>query len=230
MEISDNMLKNNKPPRDWVFDLDNTLYSETCNLFGQVEIRIQSFVGKFLNLEPETASKLQKKYFRDYGTTLRGLMECNDVDPIVYLDYVHDIDLDVLPPNPDLNAALHALPGRTIIFTNADLGHAERVMERLGVGHHFEAVFDIVACDYVPKPEPAVYQALVQKFDLEPTRTVMVEDMARNLKPAADMGMTTVWVRSDNDWGREGSDDGYVDHIADDLTKWLSSDQSVLTS
>jgi putative hydrolase of the HAD superfamily len=230
MKAPGKMLKTDQPPRDWIFDLDNTLYSETCNLFGQVEVRIKSFVAEFLNLELEAAFKVQKQYFRDYGTTLRGLMECHDVDPVVYLDHVHDIDLDVVPPNPDLNKALQALPGRKIIFTNADLGHAERVMERLGVSHHFEAVFDIVACDYVPKPDPAVYQALVDQYDLEPQRTVMVEDMARNLKPAADMGMTTVWVRSNNDWGREGSDGDYVHHVADDLTAWLGSDHPVLTS
>jgi putative hydrolase of the HAD superfamily len=224
------MLQNDHPPRDWVFDLDNTLYSETYNLFGQVEVRIKSFVAEFLNLELEAAFKVQKQYFRDYGTTLRGLMECHDVDPMVYLDHVHDIDLDVVPPNPDLDEALQALPGRKIIFTNADLGHAERVMERLGVSHHFEAVFDIVACDYVPKPEPTVYQALVTQYDLEPHRTVMVEDMARNLKPAADMGMTTVWVRNDNDWGREGSEGDHVHHVTDDLTAWLSSNHPVLTS
>lgn len=216
------MLNNHQLPKDWIFDLDNTLYSETCNLFSQVDIRIKSFVADFLGLPPDEAYKLQKQYFAQYGTTLRGLMERHDVDPAAYLDHVHDIDLDVVPPAPALDRALEALRGRKIIFTNADLGHARRVMERLGISRHFEAVYDIVACDYVPKPDPSVYQALVARFGLDPQHTVMVEDMARNLKPAADLGMTTVWVRNDNDWGRAGSDAQHVHHITDDLADWLS--------
>jgi putative hydrolase of the HAD superfamily len=216
------MPKNDQPPVNWVFDLDNTLYNETCNLFAQVEVRIKSFVANTLNLEPNEAFKVQKQYFRDYGTTLRGMMQCHDVDPAAYLEHVHDIDLGVVPPNPALDKALQELPGRKIIFTNADLGHAERVLERLGISRHFEAIFDIIDCDYVPKPEPAVYQALVARFDLEPARTVMIEDMARNLKPAADMGMTTLWVRNDNEWGREGWDGEHVHHITDDLVCWLN--------
>jgi len=216
------MLNSDLPPHDWVFDLDNTLYCATTNLFAQVGKRIESFVANYLNLPPEEASKVQKQYFRDYGTTLRGLMDRHDIDPTAYLDHVHDIDLSVIAPDVALNEALDSLPGRKIIFTNADLKHAERILERLGISRHFEAIFDIVDCDYVPKPDPAVYQALTARFDLEPTRTVMVEDMACNLKPAAAMGMTTLWVRTDNDWGREGWDEGHVHHITDNLASWLS--------
>lgn len=186
-------------------------------------MRIKSFVAEFLQLELDEAFKVQKQYFREFGTTLRGLMERHDVDPTAYLDHVHDIDLTIVAADPALDKALENLPGRKIIFTNADLGHAERVLERIGIGRHFEAIFDIVDCDYVPKPDPTVYQALVTRFDIEPARTVMIEDMARNLKPAADMGMTTLWVRTDNDWGKEGSDGEYVHHITDDLAAWLAA-------
>jgi len=217
------MPRTDQPPEDWIFDLDNTLYCASTNLFGQVGARIKSFVADYLNLEPEEAFKVQKKYFREYGTTLRGMMECHNVDPTAYLNHVHDIDLSVMPPDPALDKALEALPGRKIIFTNADLGHAERVMERLGISRHFEAIYDIVACEYVPKPDPVVYKALVARFDLQPERTVMVEDMACNLKPAADMGMTTLWIRNDNDWGKEGWDGEHVHHITDDLASWLAA-------
>ncbi len=206
----------------WVFDLDNTLYCATSNLFGQIDIRMESYIAEFLELEPEEAFKVQKRYFREYGTTLRGLMDRHEINPREFLDHVHDIDIDVVPPNPALDRALANLPGRKIIFTNADVRHAERVMNRLGVEHHFEAIFDIVACDYVPKPEPVVYQALVNRFDIDPEKTVMVEDMARNLKPAADIGMTTVWVRTDTDWGQESSEGDHVHHVVDDLSSWLT--------
>jgi putative hydrolase of the HAD superfamily len=205
----------------WVFDLDNTLYCATTNLFGQIDVRMKSFIADFLDLEPDEAFKVQKRYFREYGTTLRGLMDRHDINPRAFLDHVHDIDLDVVSPDPVMDKALESLPGRKIIFTNADVGHAQRVMERLGVTRHFEDIFDIVACDYVPKPEPKVYQALIERFDLEPQRTVMLEDMARNLKPAADLGMTTVWVRTDNEWGQESSDGDHVHHVTDSLSSWL---------
>ena len=206
----------------WIFDLDNTLYCSSFNLFGQIDVRMKTFIANFLDLEPDEAFKVQKRYFREYGTTLRGLMDRHNVDPKAFLDHVHDIDIEVVPPNPVLDKALNELPGRKIIFTNADVRHAERVMEQLGVSHHFEAIFDIVACDYVPKPEPAVYHNLVDRFDLDPGSTVMVEDMARNLKPAAYIGMTTVWVRTDSDWGQEGSEGDHVHHVTDDLSSWLT--------
>lgn len=208
-------------PETWIFDLDNTLYCSSYNLFGQIDVRMKGFIADLLQLPPEEAFKVQKRYFREYGTTLRGLMQRHGINPMDFLDHVHDIDVRVVPPNPALDAALEALPGRKIIFTNADTRHAERVMERLGVRRHFEAVFDIVASDYVPKPEPAVYRELVRRFAVNPERSIMFEDMARNLAPAADMGMTTVWVRTDSDWGREGSDGGHVHHSTDNLADWL---------
>jgi putative hydrolase of the HAD superfamily len=150
-------------------------------------------------------------------------MDHHDIDPKVFLDYVHNIDVQVLQPNPVLDKALKKLPGRKIIFTNADVGHTLRVLERLGISQHFEAIFDIVASDYIPKPQPEVYQALLKRFGLSPKRTVMFEDMARNLKPAADMGMITVWVRTDTLWGQESSDGEHIHYATDDLPDWLSN-------
>lgn len=217
-------LAKNLPSLDaWVFDLDNTLYCASTNLFGQIDVRMKSFITDFLSLHPDEAFRLQKQYFREYGTTLRGLMDRHNVNPRAFLDHVHDIDISVVEPNPALDQALENLPGRKIIFTNADTGHAERVMDRLGVSRHFEGIFDIVASNFVPKPEPVVYQALVERYDLTPESCIMFEDMARNLIPAADMGMTTVWVRTDNDWGQESSDGDHVHHATHDLTGWLTA-------
>jgi putative hydrolase of the HAD superfamily len=216
-------LKQLRSTEAWVFDLDNTLYCSSTNLFGQIDVRMKSFIANFLNVEPNEAFKIQKQYFREYGTTLRGLMDRHDIDPKIFLDYVHDIDVKLLQPNPSLDNALGKLPGRKIIFTNADVGHSLRVMERLGISHHFEDIFDIVASNYIPKPQPEVYQAFVKRFDLNPDFTVMFEDMARNLEPAANIGMTTVWVRTNTLWGQESSKGEHVHHATDNLTAWLNN-------
>ena len=206
----------------WVFDLDNTLYCASSNLFGQISQRMTGFIADFLDVDDTEAYRVQKSYFREYGTTLRGLMQCHDIDPYRFMDHVHDIDLGMIAPDPGLGAALAALDGRKIIFTNGSTDHAGRVMNRLGIADHFDGVFDIADAGFVPKPEPDVYRQLIKRHQIEPTRSVMVEDMARNLKPAADLGMTTVWVRTETDWGREGSESDYIDHTLDNLSDWLN--------
>ena len=205
----------------WVFDLDNTIYPARYNLFDLVDVRIGAFIAELLDLDTVAARRLQKDYFHRHGTTLRGLMLDHGVDPDVFLEYVHDIEVDRLPPSPELDAALDRLAGRKIIYTNGSAAHAERVLERLGVARHFDGIFDIAAGGYLPKPEPAPYRTLVERFDIAPEAAAMVEDIARNLEPAAALGMTTVWVRTDSDWGREGSGGDYVHHVIDDLAGWL---------
>ena len=207
----------------WVFDLDNTLYPATTNLFGQIDLRMRDFIAVALNLELEEARVLQKTYFHNYGTTLRGLMEHHAVDAHAFLDYVHAIDIDALTPSPALDTALARLSGRKLIFTNASTAHAERVMRRLGVERHFDAVFDIADSGFQPKPDPVVYARLVERHRIDPRSSVMVEDIARNLEPAAALGMTTVWVRTDSQWGREGNDGDHVHHVVDDLAAWLGA-------
>ncbi len=211
-----------KYAKTWIFDLDNTLYPNSSNLFRIVEGRIRDFVSNLLAVGPEEAYRIQKEYLREYGTTLKGLMTHHGADPATYLDYVHNIDLSPIIPNPDLDKALGQLAGRKHIFTNADAAHAERIMDRIGIRHHFETVFDIIATDYVPKPDPGVYVLLMDRLALDPAGCVMVEDMARNLEPAARLGMTTVWLRNDSPWGLEGADGDYIHHIADDLVDWLN--------
>lgn len=207
---------------DWVFDLDNTLYPAACDLFTHIDARMKAWIADFLGVDQEEAYRVQKRYFMQYGTTLRGLMDLHGIDPEPYMAYVHDIDITAVQPNPALQAALAALAGRKLVFTNASVNHAHRVMDRLGITHLFEAVFDIRNAAYVPKPEPAIYRQFVAEHDLDPARTVMVEDMARNLEPAAALGMTTVWVDAGTPWSREGSDQPYVHYAAPDLTAWLA--------
>ena len=212
----------------WVFDLDNTLYPARCKLFAQVEVRIRDYVAGFLGLDSDAAYRLQKVYFREHGTTLRGMMRHHRMDPGPFLAYVHDIDLSPVSPDPALDRALGRLKGRKIVFTNGSAEHARKVMERVGVARHFEAVFDIEAAGYVPKPEPRVYDELVRRHGLEARATVMVEDLVRNLVPAAGIGMTTVWVRGAEEisgLGLPAPDSetlAAIDHVVDDLALWLT--------
>lgn len=206
----------------WVFDLDNTLYPAACNLFDQVDVRIGAFVAKTLGCPADQARVVQKDYLKRYGTTLRGLMVEHQLDPSDYLNFVHDIDVTRVAANPVLDDAIARLPGRKLVFTNGTVAHAQRVMDRLGVTRHFEAVFDIHAAAYVPKPEPVVYDQLLRQYAISPKRAVLFEDMARNLKPAHDLGMTTVWVRVDSPWAQPGDDRSHIHHETDDLTQFLS--------
>lgn len=205
----------------WIFDLDNTLYPSSARLFLAVDQRIAGYIAELLGVDAVSARKLQKEYFYTYGTTLRGLMTLHGIDPTAYMDYVHDVDLTPVTANPRLDAALAALPGRKIVFTNASVLHARRVMGRLGVQDRFEDVFDIVAADYCPKPQMQAYHGILARYRLDPARCVMVEDMARNLEPAAALGMTTVWIRNDSEWGSAGATGSHVHHVADDLAAWL---------
>ncbi len=205
----------------WLFDLDNTLYHHSCDLFAQMDERMQAFICETLAIDQTEARALQKGYYESHGTTLRGLMDHHGVDPHRFTEFVHAIDVTPVPASPALDTALSRLPGRKIVFTNGSARHAENVMARLGVAHHFEAVFDIAAANFVPKPAVESYRRVVQRFGLAPRRTLMLDDAARNLVPAAALGMTTVWVRTELPHGREGSDGDHVHHVADDLAVWL---------
>jgi putative hydrolase of the HAD superfamily len=214
------------PLRDaeaWLFDLDNTLYPAAIDLFGQIDVKTRAYIADFLGLDLDAAYALQKRYFQEYGTSMRGLMDLHGMDPAPFLAHVHDIDVSVLDPAPALGEALAALPGRKLVFTNASVAHAERVLRRLGVDHHFHDVFDIVAAGFRPKPQPEIYRNLIDRHVIEPRRTVMVEDMARNLTPAATLGMTTVWVRTGSDWGTFGAEAAHIHHVVDDLATWLAA-------
>ncbi len=200
----------------WIFDLDNTLYPVESNLFSQIDMRMGSYISAALGIDRAAARRLQKNYFRAYGTTLRGLMVNHGVDPVSFLDYVHDIDHSVLAPAPRLAAALALLPGRKLVFTNGSATHAERVLDRLDIARHFESVFDIAAADYVPKPLDHAYDRLVDTHRVRGERAAFFEDSLVNLEPAAARGMTTVWLRN----GRDAAAPG-VDHVIDRLDRWL---------
>ncbi|MBR9973391.1 pyrimidine 5'-nucleotidase [Magnetospirillum sulfuroxidans] len=210
----------------WVFDLDNTLYPATSSLFPQIDVRMRQFIATRLGLELDDAFVLQKRYYREFGTTLRGLMSVHGMEPDDFLAYVHDIDHTVLDAAPRLDAALGRLGGRKLIFTNGSERHAEKVLAQLGLGHHFAGIFDIAAARFVPKPQPECYDLMVRRFAFDPRAAAMVEDLHRNLVPAAALGMTTVWVRQDDHPDskvvmHDDDDLAHVHHVTDDLTHWL---------
>lgn len=208
----------------WLFDLDNTLYPASCSLFPQIDARMKAYIAQTLGLSLDDAFVLQKKYYRDYGTSLRGLMLCHGIEPDQYLAYVHDIDHSVLPHDPALRPALQALPGRRYIFTNGSRRHAEAVLEHLGLDDLFTDIFDVRAADYVPKPQVETYHKMLAAFAVQPQDCAFFEDSHLNLVPAAELGMVTVLVRNGPDHGplalTAETDLSHCDFITDDVARF----------
>ena len=214
----------------WVFDLDNTLYPHHLNLWHQVDERIRNYIANFLNITHEEAFRVQKDYYKRYGTSMRGLMAEHNMQPDDFLDVVHQIDHSPLEPNPELGDMLKALEGRKLVLTNGTRRHADAVMQRLGIHEHFEGIFDIVAAELEPKPSPLTYERFLKRHGVEPTKSAMFEDLARNLSVPHSLGMTTVLVVPEGtrevfreDWEMEGRDAPHVDHVTDDLVGFLQS-------
>ena len=207
----------------WIFDLDNTLYHPRHCLFDQIDARMGAYIAQLEGCDLLTARTIQKRYFYDHGTTLAGLMAHHDVVPTHFLDYVHDIDVTVLDADPELRAALSVLPGRRLIYTNADTPYAQRVIERLGIADLFAGVFDICAAAFVPKPQPSAYDKFCTDHDIIPANAIFFEDMARNLIPAKKRGMTTVWLDNGAESGNRDIDPTAIDFITADLTAWLTT-------
>lgn len=206
----------------WIFDLDNTLYPPELALFAQIDHRMGAFIMKTVGCDSVEARIIQKRYFHDHGTTLAGMMRHHGVQPDEFLTYVHDVDLDNVPHDDSLRQALASLPGRRHIFTNADADYAEKVLLKRGIRDLFESIIDIRATNYAPKPEQGAYlclKGLISGF--EPVRSLFVDDMSRNLRPAHAMGMTTVWLDNGSESGDRDHDPSHVDHHIDDLTGWL---------
>jgi putative hydrolase of the HAD superfamily len=221
----------------WVFDLDNTLYPHHLNLWHQVDARIRDYIVAFLNVADDDAFRIQKDYYRRYGTTMRGLMAEHGLEPDEFLDYVHQIDHSPLMPNPALGAALERLPGRKLILTNGTRKHAEAVVRRLAIHQHFEDVFDIVAADLEPKPLAQTYDRFLARHRVDTRKSAMFEDLARNLATPHALGMITVLVVPERTrevfregWELEGRDAPHVDHVTDDLVGFLNRIVTPLSS
>ena len=212
----------------WIFDLDNTLYPHNVNLWQQVDERIRDYIADFLKVTHEEAFRLQKDYYKRYGTSMRGMMTEHGMRPDDFLDFVHQIDHSPLEPNPALGDAIEKIPGRKVILTNGTRRHADAVLARLEIERHFQDVFDIIAAELEPKPSPQTYDRFLEALKIEAATAAMFEDLARNLAVPHALGMTTVLVVPEHsrevfreEWELEGRDAPHVDHVTDNLTAFL---------
>jgi putative hydrolase of the HAD superfamily len=217
---------------EWVFDLDNTLYPRSCNLFAQIDLLITQYMMDLTELAFAEARALQKTYYRDFGTTLNGLMQRHDVDPEHFLGTVHKIDYSPVEAQPELVATIRALPGRKFILTNGDAGHARAVLDRLGGADElFDDIFDIRAMAYRPKPLPEAYEAFFAAHGIVAQRAAMFDDLEKNLVVPHETGMTTVQVVAAEDftheqvdaWELERTGGAHVHHVTDDLADFLKA-------
>ena len=205
----------------WLFDLDNTLYPAESGFMAEVVDRMTDFVEKVTGLPRDEAFKLQKGYLAEHGLTLKGMMLNHGVDPNDFHAIFHDLSLECLARDPDLLAALERLPGRRLIFTNADEVHAERVLEHLGLSHLFTDVFHIGSAGYEPKPSAEAFARISAAHAIAPASTCFFEDSERNLAPAAALGMTTVLVGT---WAAQSAAP-FVHHRTEHLAPFLRDAQ-----
>ena len=205
----------------WIFDLDNTLYSGNTRVFEQVDKKMTEYISKKLKVDKEEAKKIQKNYFHEYNTTLNGMIKNHKINAHEFLEFVHDINIDFLQKDLRLAKEIKRLDGIKIIFTNGSRKHALNVTKRLGVDQLFDDIFDIVDSDFIPKPLMKPYKKLVEKHKIDPKLCVLVEDIARNLKPAYEMGMKTVWIENNEPWASKFSDSNFVNYRTSDLPEFL---------
>ena len=205
----------------WIFDLDNTLYSGKTKVFEQVDKKMSKYISNKLNVTIEEAKKIQKNYFHEYNTTLNGMIKNHKIDANEFLEFVHDIDIDFLKKDEKLAEEMKKLEGKKIIFTNGSKKHAINVTRRIGIEQYFDGIFDIVDSDFIPKPSIEPYKKLVEKHKIDPKLSVLVEDIARNLKPAYEMGMKTVWIENDEPWAKKFSDADFISYKTNNLSEFL---------
>ena len=205
----------------WIFDLDNTLYSGKTKVFEQVDKRMSKYISEKLSVSLEEARKIQKNYFHEYNTTLNGMIKNHKIDANDFLNYVHDINIDFLKKDTKLNKELEKLDGKKIIFTNGSKKHAINVTKKIGIDQHFDDIFDIVDSEFIPKPAVEPYNKLVKKHKIDPNLCVLVEDIARNLKPAYEIGMKTVWIENDEPWASKFSDGDFINFKTNNLSEFL---------
>ena len=214
-------MKEFKKIKNFIFDCDGVLYDDLEGVFGQVSKRMTEYISKKLNLSLEKAKELQTNYFHKYNTSLNGLMIHHDINPQEFLKYVHDINLDFLKKDLKLRKELIELKTKKFVFTNGSHEHASNITKTLGIRDLFDGFFDITDCNFIPKPSIEPYKKLIDKFNIKPSETVFIEDIAINLEPAKKLGMKTVWLKNNEYWGKKDSDKNFVDLKIENLSSFL---------
>ena len=207
--------------KNLLLDLDGTVYQDLESVFGQVSKLMTKYISEKLSVDLKKAKELQTNYFYKYNTSLNGLMIHHDIPPKEFLKYVHDIDLSFMKKDLVLRKELENLNMRKLIFTNGSIDHAKNVLSHLGIDDLFENIFDITDAEYQPKPEPKAFDLMTKKFDLDPSETIYVEDIAKNLSIGKERGCTTVWLINNEKWGKMESDKYYIDYKIENLSLFL---------
>jgi len=208
--------------KNFIFDCDGVLYKDLEAVFGQVSKRMTEYISKKLDLDLKKAKELQTNYFHKYNTSLNGLMIHHDINPEEFLKYVHEINLNFLKKDLVLRKELLKLNAKKFVFTNGSHDHVINITKHLGIDDVFDGAFDITDCNYIPKPAIEPYKKLINKFDIDPNKTVFIEDIAKNLEPAKKVGMKTVWLINDEYWGKKDSDKDFIDLKIDNLSSFLN--------
>ena len=207
--------------KNLLLDLDGTVYQDLESVFGQVSKLMTKYISEKLSVDLKKAKELQTNYFYKYNTSLNGLMIHHDIPPKEFLKYVHDIDLSFMKKDLVLRQELENLDMRKLIFTNGSTDHAKNVLSHLGIDDLFENIFDITDAEYQPKPEPKAFDLMTEKFDLDPSETIYIEDIAKNLSIGKERGCTTVWLINNEEWGKMESDKDYIDYKTENLSLFL---------
>jgi putative hydrolase of the HAD superfamily len=205
----------------WIFDLDNTLYSGQTKVFSEVDKKMSAFISKKMNVDLIEAKEIQKKYFYEYGTTLSGLMKQDDINPHDFLEFVHDIDISWLSKDLKLKEELTKIKEKKYIFTNGSHAHVENITKQLGIDGLFDGAFDIVDANFVPKPHIDPYNRIIEKFNIEPTKSILIEDIAHNLEQAKNLGMKTCWLENEEAFAKKDADKPYIDYKIKNLPSFL---------
>ena len=218
--------------KNWIFDLDNTLYSPEEEIFSQIDERMTKFITDKFKINNEEAFNIQKKYFLEYGTTLSGLIKKNNIDTDEFLEFVHDIDLEILKPDKKLNKIISNLPGKKFIFTNGSKKHAQNVLKKLEMNVIFDDIYDIKDSNFIPKPNMEAYTAFINKMGIDVNKSIMFEDIARNLQPAKELGIISVLIQRDLPLRNDKFDikefellwknNDYADYVTDDLVMFFN--------
>ncbi len=204
-----------------LFDCDGVLYQDLESVFGQVSKRMTKYISNKLKINLTDAKKLQTNYFHKYNTSLNGLMIHHDIPPQEFLKYVHDIDLSFMQKDSILRSEIEKLSLKKFVFTNGSKEHVKNITSHLGIDDLFDGVFDIVDANFHPKPAAEAFDLMVKKFKIDPTETLYIEDIAKNLSIGKERGATTVWLINNEYWGKKESEKDYIDYKIKNLSLFL---------